>query len=81
MFRVADRPATHARSKLHKFNPNRRGERPRFIATLPIGHELRGSFSWSPQNPPLDVGRLVGLPILAILLSQPFYWRRERSRV
>ena len=43
MFRVADRPATHARSKLHKFNSNRRGERPRFIATLPIGHELRGS--------------------------------------
>jgi hypothetical protein len=42
MFRVADRPATHAGSKLNKFNPNRRGERPRFIATLPIGHELRG---------------------------------------
>ena len=65
MFRVADRPATHARSKLHKFNSDRRGERPRFIATLPIGHELRGSL-WSPQNRPSDVGRLVGLPILAI---------------
>jgi hypothetical protein len=43
MFRVADRPATHARSKLHEFNPSRRGEQPRFIATLLIGHELRGS--------------------------------------
>jgi hypothetical protein len=41
--RVADRPAAHAWSKLHKVNPNRRGERPRFIATLRIGHELRGS--------------------------------------
>jgi len=43
MFRVADRPATYAGSKLHKFNPNRRGERPRFIETLPIDHELRCS--------------------------------------
>src|SRR5277367_5951900 len=43
MLRVADRPATHARSKLHKFNRNRRGERPRFIETLPIDHELRCS--------------------------------------
>ena len=43
MFRVAHWPATHAGSKLHKFNPNRRGERPRFIATLQIGHELMGS--------------------------------------
>ena len=42
MFWVADRPATYARSKLHKFNPSRRGERPQFTATLPIGHELRG---------------------------------------
>ncbi len=42
MFRVTDRPATYARAKLHEFNPNRRGERPRFIETLPIDHELRG---------------------------------------
>ena len=41
--RVADRPAAHAGSKLHKVNPNRRGERPRFIATLRIGHEPRGA--------------------------------------
>ena len=41
--RVADRPAAHAGSKLHKVNLNRRGERPRFIATLRIGHQLRGS--------------------------------------
>ena len=79
MFRVADRPAAHAGSKLHKFNPNRRGERPRFIATLPIDHELRAA-SRLPQKPPLDVGRLVGLSILAILLSQPFHWRHQRSR-
>jgi hypothetical protein len=71
MLRVADRPAAHAGLKLHKFNPNRRGERPRFIAALPIDHELRG-------------GRLLltpPLPILAILLSQPFHWRHWRFRV
>jgi hypothetical protein len=41
--RVANRPAAHGGSKLHKVNLNRRGERPRFVATLPIGHELRGT--------------------------------------
>ncbi len=79
MFRVAHRPAAHAGSKLHKFNPNRRGERPRFIATLPIDHELRSSLPVTAETI-LDVGRLVEVSILAILLSQPFHWRHQRSR-
>jgi hypothetical protein len=40
----------------------------------------RGAASRLPQKPPLDVGRLVGLPILAILLSQPFHWREAAAR-
>jgi hypothetical protein len=57
MFRVADRPATHAGSKLHKFNSDRRGdERPRFIATLPIGHELRGSLLRVTAEPAFGCG-------------------------
>ena len=81
MFRVADRPATNAGSKLHKFNPNRRGERPRFIATLPIGHELRGSLLVTAE-PAFGCGSFSRAPDFGhFLLSQPLYWRRERSRV
>ena len=80
MFRVADRPATHAGSKLHEFNPNRRGEQPGFIATLPIGHELRGSLLVAAE-PAFGCGSFSGAPDFDHLLSQPFYWRRECSRV
>ena len=81
MFRVADRPATHAGSKLHKFNRNRRGERPRFIATLPIGHELRGSLLVTAERA-FGCGSFSRAPDFGhFLLSQPLYWRRERSRV
>ena len=61
MFRVADRPATHARSKLHKSNPNRRGERLRFIATLPIGHESGGSLLVTAE-PAFGCGPFSGAP-------------------
>jgi hypothetical protein len=56
MFRVAERPATHAGSKPHKFNANRRGERPRFVATLPIGHELRGGSLLVTADPAFGCG-------------------------
>jgi hypothetical protein len=73
MFRIADRPATHAGSKLHEFNPNRRGERPRFIETLPIDHELRCSLLVTAE-PAFGSGSFSGAPEFGHLLSQPFYW-------
>ena len=75
MFRVADRPATHARSKLHKFNPNRPGEGPR--TTLPIGHELRGglpvtaepAFGCGPFSRAPDFGHFAFATVLLALES------------
>jgi hypothetical protein len=73
MFRIADRPVTYARSKLHEFNPNRSGEQPRFIATLPIGYELRGSLPRVTAEPafgcgfsrPLDFGHFAFATVLS----------------
>ena len=80
MFRVADRPPAHAGSKLHEFNWNRRGERSRIIATLPIDHELRGGLPPAAE-PAFRCGWFNRTGDLAILLSQPFHWRHFRFRV
>jgi hypothetical protein len=62
MFRVADRPATHARPKFHKFNSYRRGERLRFIATLSIGHELSGRLLLVTAEPAFGCGSFSRAP-------------------